>query len=225
MAPLVAVAINRMHDQPDVLPILPALSATLISFALGEGIGRLACISYGCCYGKPLSACTPVMQTLFKTLHFRFAGATKKIAYAGNLESVPVVPIQALTAIASTTGYLTGMGLFLAGRFAAGLFVSLLITQVWRAVSETWRADNRGGGLISTYQIMAVVGTCYLTAVTTFLPSSSASTPNLLMGLHSLWTPSVLLFLQSTWVGMFLFMGRSHVTGSVLSFFVHEERL
>ena len=225
MAPVVAVAINWMHHQPDVLPVLPALSALVISFALGEGIGRLACISYGCCYGKPLSACAPIMQTTFKTLHFRFTGATKKIAYAGNLESVPVVPIQAITAIVSTTGYLIGMGLFLTGRFAAGLLAALVITQVWRAVSETWRADHRGHGSISTYQVMSVVGIGYMVAVTMFVPSSPLVAPDLLMGLHSLWDPTVLLFLQSAWAGIFLFMGRSHVTGSVLSFFVHKEHL
>lgn len=225
MAPVVVVSINGVSHQPDVLPMVPVLSTLVISFALGEGIGRLACISYGCCYGKPLSACAPVMQTLFKTLHFRFTGATKKIAYAGNLESVPVVPIQAVTAIVSTTGYMVGMGLFLTGRFAASLFVSLLITQAWRAVSETWRADYRGKGSISMYQVMAVVGIAYLTAVTLFVLSSSLGTPDLLMGLHSLWDPLVLLFLQSAWIGIFLFMGRSHMTGSVLSFFVHKEHL
>ena len=225
MAPVTAVAINGMHHQPDVLPILPALSALVISFALGEGIGRLACISYGCCYGKPLSACSPVMQALFKNLHFRFTGATKKIAYAGNLESVPVVPIQAVTAVISTTGYLIGMALFLTGHFAAGLFVALLITQVWRAVSEIWRADHRGQGSISMYQVMSIVGMGYLIAVTMVVPSSSLAAPDLLTGLLSLWTPAVLLFLQSVWIGMFLFMGRSHMTGSVLSLFVNKEYL
>lgn len=225
MAPVVAVAINEMNPQPDVLPILPALSALVVSFALGEGLGRLACISYGCCYGKPLSACSPVVRTLFKTLHCRFTGATKKIAYAGNLESVPVVPIQAITAVISTTGYLIGMGLFLTGRFAAGLFVALLITQGWRAVSEIWRADHRGQGSISMYQVMSVVGIGYLIAVTMFVPSSSLTAPDLLTGLHSLWSPAVLLFLQSIWAGMFLFMGRSHMTGSVLSLFVNKEHL
>ena len=224
-APVMAVAINGMHHQPDVLPVLPALSALMISFALGEGIGRLACISYGCCYGKPLSACSPVMQALFKTLHFRFTGAIKKIAYASDLESVPVVPIQAVTAIVSTTGYLIGMGLFLTGHFVTGLVAALLITQAWRAVSETWRADYRGEGSISTYQIMSVIGTGYLSAVTMFVPSSSLAAPDLLMGLHSLWDPTVLLLLQSVWMGMFLFMGRSHMTGSVLSLFVHKEHL
>lgn len=225
MAPAVAVAINWMHPRSDVLPILPTLSALVVSFALGEGIGRLACISYGCCYGKPLSACSPVMQTFFKNLHFRFTGATKKIAYAGNLESVPVVPIQAITAVISTTGYMTGMGLFLTGHVAAGLFISLLVTQVWRAVSEIWRADHRGPGSISMYQVMSLVGIVYLTAVTMFVPSFSLTAPDLLAGLHALWTPTVLLFLQSIWIGMFLFMGRSHMTGSMLSLFVNKEHL
>lgn len=225
MAPVAALAINWMQPQPDVLPVLPALSALVISYALGEGIGRLACISYGCCYGKPLSACGPSMQRLFKTLHFRFTGATKKIAYAGNLESVPVVPIQAITAIVSTTGYMIGMGLFLTGRFTAGLFASLLITQGWRAVSETWRADHRGQGSISTYQVLSVLGIVYLTAVTMVLSASSRAAPDLFVGLHSLWTLEVPLFLQIAWIGIFLFMGRSHMTGSVLSIFVHKDHL
>ncbi len=72
---------------------------------------------------------------------------------------------------------------------------------------------------------MAVVGIVYLAAVTTYVPSSSFAAPDPLMGLHSLWDPAVLLFLQSIWVGMFLFMGRSHMTGSVLSFFVRKEHL
>ena len=225
MAPVMAVAISWMYHQPDVLPVLPALSALMISFALGEGIGRLACISYGCCYGKPLSACSPIMQALFKTLHFRFTGMTKKVAYAGNLESVPVVPIQAVTAIVSTAGYIIGMGLFLTGRFTASLFVSLMITQAWRAVSETWRADYRGTGSISMYQVMSVVGIGYMIAIMVVVPSFPLAFPDLLVGLRSLWDPTVLLFLQGVWVGIFLFMGRSHMTGSVLSFFVHKEHL
>lgn len=225
MAPGVVVLINGVSHQPDVLPMIPVLSALAISFALGEGIGRLACISYGCCYGMPLSACSPVMQTLFKALHFRFTGTTKKVAYAGNLESVPVVPIQAITAVISTTGYMIGMGLFLMGRFAAGLVVSLLITQVWRAVSETWRADDRGQGSISTYQVLSIVAIAYLTAVMILVQAASLADPDLYVGLQSLWNPTVLLFLQSVWIGIFLFMGRSQMTGSVLSFFVHKEHL
>ncbi len=224
-APMMAAAINWMHPRPDVLPMIPVLSALVISFALGEGIGRLACISYGCCYGIPLSACSPVTQTWFKTRHFRFTGTTKKVAYAGNLESVPVVPIQAVTAIISTTGYIIGMGLFLTGRFAAGLVASLLITQVWRAVSEIWRADDRGQGSISTYQVLAMVAIAYLTAVMILVQAASLADPDLYVGLQSLWDPGALLFLQSVWTGIFLFMGRSHMTGSILSFFVHKEHV
>ena len=75
------------------------------------------------------------------------------------------------------------------------------------------------------YQVMSVVGIGYLIAVTMFVPSSSLTAPDLLTGLHSLWSPAVLLFLQSIWAGMFLFMGRSHMTGSVLSLFVNKEHL
>jgi len=35
-------------------PIPAGLAAMGIAYVLGEGIGRLACISFGCCYGKPV---------------------------------------------------------------------------------------------------------------------------------------------------------------------------
>jgi hypothetical protein len=45
------------------VPVLSVLAAIAIAYAVGEGIGRLACISFGCCYGKPLSACHPLLQS------------------------------------------------------------------------------------------------------------------------------------------------------------------
>ena len=41
------------------LPFVPSLAALAVAYAFGEGIGRLACISFGCCYGKPLDGCPP----------------------------------------------------------------------------------------------------------------------------------------------------------------------
>ena len=45
------LAAKFLHHQIAVLPIL---AAAAISYALGESIGRLACLSFGCCYGMPL---------------------------------------------------------------------------------------------------------------------------------------------------------------------------
>jgi len=57
-----------------------ALSAISISYAFGEGMGRLACISFGCCYGKPLSQSHPILRRVIENLSFTFHGKTKKIA-------------------------------------------------------------------------------------------------------------------------------------------------
>ncbi len=41
------------------LPLIPVLAAMAIAYSLGEGLGRLGCISYDCCYGKPQKSCSP----------------------------------------------------------------------------------------------------------------------------------------------------------------------
>lgn len=38
--------------------VMPSLTAMVIAYTFGEGLGRLACISFGCCYGKSLDDCS-----------------------------------------------------------------------------------------------------------------------------------------------------------------------
>lgn len=52
------------------IPLIPTLAAFIIAYAFGEGMGRLACISFGCCYGKPLSRSRNLIQKLFHKLLF-----------------------------------------------------------------------------------------------------------------------------------------------------------
>jgi hypothetical protein len=49
--------------------------------------------------------------------------------------------------------------------------------------------------------------------------------PNLAMGLAQVTSAEVIVLLQLCWVGLFLFYGRSRVTGSVVSFHVVAERV
>jgi hypothetical protein len=143
------------------LPVLETLAAIFIAYAFGEGTGRLACISFGCCYGKPISACHPLIKRIFRKWNFVFWGKTKKIAYAQQLEGQAVIPIQALTAIVYTgTGFLN-FYLFLKGFSSAALIITLIVTQGWRFASEFLRADYRGHGFISAYQIMTLIAICY----------------------------------------------------------------
>jgi prolipoprotein diacylglyceryltransferase len=207
------------------VPVLPALSAIGIAYGFGEGLGRLACISFGCCYGKPLRESPPLVRRLFQHWHFVFHGETKKIAYAGRLEGEKVVPIQALTAVLYTGAGLAGMLLFLRGAYAPALFVVLGVAQSWRAFSETLRADWRGAGRFSAYQWMSLASLPYALAVVLLLPAQPLPAVSLSLGLDALWHPGLVLFLGALWLTTFLYYGRSLVTGSRLSLFVCHDRI
>jgi hypothetical protein len=206
------------------IPLLPALAAVAVAYTIGEGIGRLACISFGCCYGKPISQCSGLVRRLFGHHAFVFSGKTKKIAYEGGLDGEKVVPIQAMTSVIHVGVGLATLLLFLNAAFLWALALSMVVTQAWRAFSETLRVDHRGEGTISAYQIMAIVAVALTMVLASFLASDPARTPDLLSGLSALWHPAVILALQVVWAGTFLVTGRSMVTGSILSFHVFEDR-
>ncbi len=202
---------------------LAFLSAVSLAYCWGEGIGRLACISFGCCYGKPLQEIHPLMRTLLGRWHFTFFGATRKIAYAHHLEGVPVVPIQGITAVLYSVTALAGIYAFLNNAFRTALLLSLIVSQLWRFASEFLRADYRGEGRISAYQamsllaVLAAVGLAFLPAP----PTPYIASP-LLHGLAALWHPAILLTLQMFWIASFLYTGRSQVTGATIHFHVHR---
>jgi len=207
------------------IPAMAACAAMAIAYSFGEGLGRLACISFGCCYGKPLSACPGWLRRLFAGRCFIFSGSTKKIAYAGGLEDTEVIPIQAITSVLYTLCGLVATGLFLAGRFYTAFLLTIIVTQVWRSLSETLRADYRGEGNISAYQIMGIVAVVYSVTTAVLFPAETVAAPQLALGLASIWSPPQILFLQGVWLAIFLYTGLSTVTGSTLSFHVHHERI
>src|SRR5215510_14513610 len=63
----------------------PMLAAVAIAYAFGEAFGRLACISFGCCYGKLLWQTPQSLQRILRRYCFVFRGETKKVAYEANL--------------------------------------------------------------------------------------------------------------------------------------------
>jgi hypothetical protein len=202
-----------------------ALAAMSIAYTLGEGIGRLACISFGCCYGKPLADCSPLINKIFRKHNFIFSGKTKKIAYAHALDGQQVIPIQALTAIIYSLAGLIGCYLFLKG-FTTGAFVlTLIVTQLWRAFSEFMRADYRGEGKISSYQIMASIACLYGFLIAYIFNERSADTPDLALGLGIIWNPAVIIFLLALWLVIFFYMGKSRVTTSLIEIHVLREKI
>jgi hypothetical protein len=227
ITPFLIIMVNRTAGEILAfhIPIMSAYAAIAIAYAFGEGLGRMACISFGCCYGKPLTGSSDLIKRLFTGRGFIFLGSTKKIAYAGGLEATEVIPVQAITAVLYTGCGLISAGLYLSSYHTSAFLLTTITTQGWRSFSETLRADYRGEGNISAYQVMGIVGVVYAIAVTFFLAYEPVGLPDLSAGLNSLWSPSLILFLQGIWLVIFLYTGRSTVTGATLSFHVHRDRI
>ena len=225
LCPAVIWAVARiwgpLPDSGRPIPLIPVMAAIAVAYCFGEGLGRLACISFGCCYGKPVSACRPLGKRLFGRWNFRFSGATKKVAYEGDLEQQPVVPIQAISAVVLSTLGLAGLWLFLTGGFKVAMILCLTGSQLWRFFSEYLRADYRGNGKFSAYQLMSLLIAVLALLAAPLLPNDQGLSVSLANGIAQLWRPLPLLALQAVWVGVFLFSGRSGVTGAKLKLFVH----
>jgi len=207
------------------VPLVPVLAAVMIAYTFGEALGRLACISFGCCYGVSLSAAHPILQKLLSRRHFVFSGKMKKISYASGMEGMQVVPIQAMTSLVYILAGLTASFLFLKGSFGVAFLFTIAVTQGWRSLSETLRADYRGNGRISAYQIMGILGIFLALALLFLLPAELAITPDLPAGIEAAWHPAVVLFLQGLWGIVFVLFGKSMVTGVEISFHLNHDRI
>ncbi len=201
------------------------LAALITAYSFGEGFGRLACISFGCCYGRPVSTLPAIFQKFFSKYNFVFTGNTKKISYHDHLEGKEIVPVQAITAVLYTLSGLAGLYLFFKGFYYSSFFLSLTVTQLWRFASEFLRADFRGGGLISAYQIMSLLTIPYYIAYILIIGRSYSPGPVLLSGLRFIWSPGVIILLLAIWVGGVLYTGISSVTASTITIYVDENKI
>lgn len=227
ITPFLITFVNRTAGEALAfhIPVMAAYAAIAIAYAFGEGLGRMACISFGCCYGKPLSESSGFLRLLFVGRGFVFFGKTKKIAYAGGLEGAEVIPIQAVTAVLYTLCGIIAIGMYISEHHTAAFLLTSVVTQGWRSFSETLRADFRGEGRISAYQIMGLIGVLYGMAAAYLLAHEPLAVPDLSTGLKALWNPALILFLQGIWATIFLYTGRSTVTCATLSFHVHQDRI
>lgn len=225
-APWILALFNvaALQGNGTALPVWPVLSALAIAYAFGEGLGRLACISFGCCYGKPVEECPAWLKPLSKHWSVCYFGDTKKIAYASNLEGQPVLPIPSITALIYVVTGLAGCVLFLAGLFASAFALSVTVTQMWRVLSEFLRADYRGQGRLSAYQWMGLLAIPYAWLLPACFAATPGLSPDLQLGLLSLWSPGILIGLQLLWLFILFYTGRSAVTGATLTFHVNHER-
>lgn len=223
---IILITYNNLYaDAHLTIPLFPVMAALTVSFIIGEGLGRLACISFGCCYGKPITELSPLGQRLFGRFGVEFHGKTKKIIYASGLSGVKVLPIQAITSFVYVQCGILGIYLFLEGQFAVAFALCAIFGLAWRIFSEQFRADYRGEGKMSAYQIMGLVNILFCLALLWFLPQSSFVTGDILLGLKALWSPVVILFLQILWLTFFLYTGLSRVLGATLTFHVRQNQI
>ncbi|MFZ5572199.1 MAG: prolipoprotein diacylglyceryl transferase family protein [Thermodesulfobacteriota bacterium] len=207
------------------IAVLPTLSALIIAYTFGEGLGRLACISFGCCYGKPMKHIPAILRRIPGIRPVVYSGATKKISYADHLDGEETFPIQAITAVLYCGIGVLGIHLFVGEHFTAAFMLLLIVTQIWRFLSEFLRADYRGDTLISAYQIMALITVPYGWFITAVFPGAPIGNLDLLQGISILWKPLMLVFLQGLWLAMFWYNGRSHTTGATLHFHVNYDKI
>jgi prolipoprotein diacylglyceryltransferase len=226
--PWLLVGINHFGGELDSprVPVIATMAAVSICFAFGEALGRLACLSFGCCYGRPLSECPSGLQKLLANWSIVFFGKTKKAAFEGHHAGRPLVPIQAVTACILTGVAIAGLLLFLSSQFVAALLTTVVLTQLWRVLSEFLRQDDRGGGSLSGYQIMALLAPAYVIAVTLLVNDSSSTTPaDILSGLRVVCEPLTILLLEVLWLTIFVYTGCSRVTHSIIEFDVRHDRV
>ncbi len=115
---------------------------------------------------------------------------------------------------------LVGVYLFLSGFYMVSAMVTLGITQIWRLISEIWRADYRGQQRFSAYQSMAVAALMYMLLILLLAPAPTATARTIADGLGVLWNPLTIISLQLVWATVFWFTGRSQVTASSSEIFV-----
>jgi uncharacterized membrane protein len=227
VTPLIVIAINYFigNRMGFHLPVMVVMAGLATAYAFGEGIGRLACISFGCCYGKCLSECPSWAQRFMKNLCFVFSGKTKKIAYAHGLDGQKVIPVQALTSLIFCASGLVSVYLFLEGYYRIAFLQAVVVTQIWRFVSELLRADYRGEGKMSVYQILSGISVGLAAIFCWIFPVDFLLTGDIWTGLAAMWDPFVIILLQIIFVSIFIYTGRSQVTASITMFYVVRNRI
>jgi len=216
--PWTTLALDVLSGSDHAVPIISAIAVT---YPLGEGIGRLACISFGCCYGRRLDDCGPVLRAMFAWRPAVVVGSTRKAAYDGQCEGVPLVPAPALTALVLSFAGLIGVPLFLDGDFRAAAVLSLSVAFLWRFASEFLRADYRGKGRLSAYQWMALACLVYVLSVLGGLPAPVCR-PDIRPGLELLASPFTLLALAAIGLVVFVYLGVSKMTTATVRLGVRD---
>jgi hypothetical protein len=72
---------------------------------------------------------------------------------------------------------------------------------------------------------MGVIAIVYSLGLLPALGTYNQIRPDLNAGMDALWRPEVVLFLQALWTVVFIFFGKSMVTGAQISFHLYQDRI
>src|SRR5208337_4630272 len=106
----------------------------------------------------------------------------------------------------------------------AAIFM-LVITQLWRFISEFIRADYRGLGKISIYQFMSLFIIPYMIISVRSFPASQALVPDIMRGGELLQHPAIILFIILSWLSVFYYTGVSKMTDSTITFSINKNNI
>lgn len=159
VSPFAIMLAGYITNDPNLLRFInPIIASLSIAYLIGEGVGRLGCISFGCCYGKKVDEVNSIfLRKFFKKFNTVYAGRCKKASYASGLCNVETVPVQAMANILYSITAIVAITLFIKGLFLISAIISIVISQLYRFFSEFLRADYRGKGEISAYQKMSLL--------------------------------------------------------------------
>ena len=173
---------------------MAVLSAMMVAYALGEGIGRLACISFGCCYGKPMDQIAASGAAVF------FVGGVHLYRLHQRKSPMPTTWTERrFSRFRPLQRYCTAPARWPApcftfpASYAWAFFLCLFVTQIWRFFSEFLRADYRGDRKISIYQIMSLATVPYGLLLPFLFPGRRSCRRSLRQGCDQFWHPATIL--------------------------------
>ena len=134
------------------LPVMVLGDAVVAQLALAQGVGRLGCVSAGCCWGVPASPNNPISITFTNPVAREQTGVPLHVP----LVSTQLIELSFDLLLVLLLTWLWRSKLRPHGTVA---WIYLLLYGVGRGIIEFWRGDtHRGlflGGHVSTSQILA----------------------------------------------------------------------
>ncbi len=206
--------LNLFYDN-----LLPILSTMSVSFLLGESIGRLGCISFGCCYGKKVEEVNNTfLKKVFNNFNTVYYGDLKKASYASNLNGIKTVPIQAMSVLINLILSFIGQLLFLESNYTLSLVITILGNQLFRFFAEFLRADYRGSDTITIYQKMSIINIAIITLIIYIFPSNKGILLDIQRGINYVFEYKVFIAILFVFFISFFYTGISTATYSITKF-------